>query len=78
VAETNHTNNCNSCKFFSFGDQMGSCKRYPETKNKSPNDWCGEYVLKNIMYESIINQLVVNFGETEPLPKKRGRPAKCK
>jgi len=30
------------------------------------------------MYESIINQLVVNFGETEPTPKKRGRPAKCK
>ena len=57
---------------------MGSCKRYPETKNKSPNDWCGEYVLKNIMYESIINQLVVNFGETEPTPKKRGRPTKCK
>ena len=54
---------------------MGSCKRYPETKNKSPNDWCGEYVLKNIMYESIIHQVYV---AVEPITKKRGRPAKCK
>ena len=75
MAEPNHTNNCNSCKFYFTGDQMGSCKRYPETKNKSPNDWCGEYVIKNIMYESIINQVYV---AVEPITKKRGRPTKCK
>lgn len=45
MAETNTKVFCISCRFFIDGLAMGSCKRFPETKNKHRNDWCGEYQL---------------------------------
>jgi hypothetical protein len=37
---------CKNCLFFR-GDAaiMGSCRRYPQTMNKFPVDWCGEFQL---------------------------------
>jgi hypothetical protein len=37
---------CKNCRFFR-GDAavMGSCRRYPQTVNKYPADWCGEFEL---------------------------------
>ena len=44
MAVLNSKEICKSCKFFSFGDVLGSCHRYPQTYNKHENDWCGEYI----------------------------------
>jgi len=44
VAVLNSKEICKSCKFFSFGDVLGSCHRYPQTYNKHENDWCCEYL----------------------------------
>lgn len=34
---------CGGCRFFSNGQVMGSCRRYPAQQNKHQNDWCGEH-----------------------------------
>ena len=75
MATKNDKESCNSCRFFSGQEPMGACRRFPELRNKSPNDWCGEFAhLPNKIFETITSGLTVTF-EPEP-PKKRGRPKK--
>jgi hypothetical protein len=33
--------NCESCRFYAANLQL--CRRYPQSINKGPNDWCGEW-----------------------------------
>jgi hypothetical protein len=44
MAVLNSKEICKSCRFFSFGDVLGICNRYPQTFNKHENNWCGEYI----------------------------------
>ena len=56
---------CNKCCFFatnSFNDRMGVCKRYPSERNKSFNDWCGEF-----------KEVVEIVKNVEQVTQKRGR-----
>ncbi len=48
MANVNSTDTCLSCKFFITGGQLGSCHRFPQSLNKSPSDWCGEYIFANV------------------------------
>lgn len=48
MATSNSTDSCLSCKFFITGGQLGTCHRYPPTLNKSPSDWCGEFIFANV------------------------------
>ena len=76
MAETKNNDTCNLCRFFSFGERMGVCKRFPIAQNKSHEDWCGEWQpLKNHVIEAITTGLT--FTVHEELPKKKpGRPKK--
>lgn len=77
MADTNNTECCNSCRFFSTGDRMGTCRRYPENKNKSHNDWCGEFLLSqhSPSLEDLVKAIIEPVVLTEP-KKQRGRPKK--
>jgi len=67
---------CQSCRFFSVGERMGICKRFPTSVNKSTEDWCGEWDYpKNHVIEAITSGLTVTFSEEQP-KKKPGRPRK--
>ena len=38
--------NCRTCKYWYSPkgfDSMGICRRFPQTQNKPPDDWCGEH-----------------------------------
>ena len=48
MANVNSTDTCLSCKFFITGGQLGSCHRFPQSLNKSPSDWCGEFIFANV------------------------------
>jgi hypothetical protein len=48
MAISNSTDTCLSCKFFITGGQLGSCHRFPQSLNKSPSDWCGEFIFANV------------------------------
>lgn len=48
MANINSTDSCISCKFFITGGQLGACHRYPRSLNKSPSDWCGEFIFANV------------------------------
>ena len=70
-----NSESCNGCLFFSLGERMGICKRFPTAVNKSNEDWCGEWQIKeSLAIEAMIEW--VNGPEFESPPKKRGRPAK--
>jgi hypothetical protein len=77
MADSNNKDLCNFCKFFSSGERLGICKRYPEPVNKSKDDWCGEFLSQKInlpinnMIQSISEPVVLNSGQ-----KKAGRPRK--
>jgi hypothetical protein len=76
VAIKEHKDTCNLCRFFSFGERMGICKRYPVVQNKSNEDWCGEWQpLKNHVIEAITTGLTFTVHEEQP-KKKPGRPKK--
>ena len=76
MAIKEHKDTCNLCRFFSFGERMGICKRYPVVQNKSNEDWCGEWQpIKNQVIEAITSGLTVTFVEEQP-KKKPGRPKK--
>jgi len=76
MAIKEHKDTCNLCRFFSFGDRMGICNRYPQSVNKSNADWCGEWQpFKNHVIEAITTGLTVTFTEEQP-KKKPGRPKK--
>ena len=48
MAVSNFTDSCLSCKFFITGGQLGACHRFPQSLNKSPSDWCGEFIFANV------------------------------
>jgi len=38
-------NQCKTCKYWYSPkgfDAMGICRRFPQSQNKAPDDWCGE------------------------------------
>jgi hypothetical protein len=71
MANTNSTDSCLSCKFFITGGQLGSCHRYPRSLNKSPSDWCGEYIFANVARtkDEIIpkSTIIGNLLESKPI-----------
>ena len=67
---------CALCRFFSTGSHMGVCRRYPETKNKSPNEWCGEYQeAQNKVIQAVT--VALTMPTLELASKSRGRPKKA-
>lgn len=48
MANPNSTDSCIACKFFITGGQLGACHRFPQSLNKSPSDWCGEFIFANV------------------------------
>lgn len=76
--------NCKVCRFY-LGHDIGSCRRYPDFKTRSQNEWCGEFAEK-----LLVIAVAENLPEAKPLgvfsamgisePKmpapKRGRPRK--
>jgi hypothetical protein len=48
MANSNSTDSCIACKFFITGGQLGACHRFPQSLNKSPSDWCGEFIFANV------------------------------
>ncbi len=76
MAVVNNKETCNSCIFFSSGERMGICKRYPQTVNKSNEDWCGEWeLIESLALDLMVQQMTepVLLSETK---KKPGRPRK--
>lgn len=71
MATSNSTDTCLSCKFFITGGALGACHRYPRTLNKSPSDWCGEYIFANVARtkDEIISELTIidNLLESKPI-----------
>jgi len=75
MATANDKEFCNFCRFFSGQEPMGACRRYPELRNKSPNDWCGEFMhSKSLVIESITSGLTVSVSKSMKNPI--GRPKK--
>jgi hypothetical protein len=64
---------CKQCKYYTIGELMGQCNRFPRPVNKSPSHWCGEFVLKEVTLEVVPDNVpVVVIGELVEI-KKRGR-----
>jgi len=63
---------CKSCAYFLGGDSMGQCRRYPTYQNRHQNEWCGEFVVKNEQFASMVEVLTQQVTTEEP--KRRGRP----
>ena len=75
MANWKNNDTCNKCLFFFSGDRMGICKRYPNTTNKSNDDWCGEWRLEE---SQALSNIVFTITEPVEVPKKKlGRPKKC-
>ena len=71
MATSNSTDSCIACKFFITGGQLGACHRYPRTLNKSPSDWCGEFIFANVARtkDEIIPEPIIteNLLESKPI-----------
>ncbi|CAB5212809.1 hypothetical protein UFOVP192_59 [uncultured Caudovirales phage] len=76
MAVVQNKDTCNSCRFFSVGDRMGICKRYPTAVNKSNEDWCGEWELADSVALDLMVQQMTEPVLLSETPKKRGRPSK--
>ena len=76
MADSNFKDLCSFCKFFSSGERLGICKRYPETINKSKDDWCGEFLSQNISVAKDVFQKMVEPVNLNEGKKKAGRPRK--
>ena len=68
--------NCKSCLYY-FGQDMGSCRRFPAYVTRSQNEWCGEFAEANLP-EVKPSGVFSSMGLDEPtIPSpKRGRPRK--
>lgn len=66
--------NCRACEhYLDSGHNMGTCRRYPQYQNRSPNERCGEF--SALEYgEPEIDMLALPVV-SEP-PKRKGRPPK--
>jgi hypothetical protein len=70
MAISNSTDTCLSCKFFITGGQLGSCHRFPQSLNKSPSDWCGEFIFANVARtkdEVMSEPITTNLLESKPI-----------
>lgn len=74
---------CIECKWYAgqTNDTYGVCKRYPQTANKSQNDWCGEYTSKVVIVtpaqEEPVQKYKIEFEEPTVFEApKRGRKPK--
>jgi hypothetical protein len=66
--------NCRACDHFvDSGQSVGTCRRYPQYQNRSPNELCGEFSALDYG-EPEIDMLALPVL-TEP-PKRKGRPPK--
>lgn len=67
--------NCKACDHFvDSGHSMGTCRRYPQYQNRSPNERCGEFLA--IAYgEPVLDMLALPV--LSELPKRKGRPPKA-
>ena len=74
MAVNNSNNNCNNCRYFSAGERLGICKRFPETVNKSKDDYCGEFSSQPNTQSNPFTQVGAVFIDTGK--KKAGRPRK--
>ena len=74
MAVLNSKEVCKSCKFFSFGDVLGMCHRYPQALNKHENNWCGEYVedQSRIMFEFVKHEIKIDT-KLDQTPKTKGK-----
>ena len=83
---------CIDCKWYvgQVNDNYGVCKRYPQTENKSLQDWCGEFASKIIVItpvqEEPVKKIAIKFEEprdyeydihTDEMKPKRGRKPKA-
>ena len=74
MAVNNSNNLCINCRYFSSGERLGLCKRFPETVNKSKDDFCGEFSSQPINQNNPFTQVDTVFIEVGK--KKAGRPRK--
>ena len=66
--------NCRGCDHFvDSGHSVGTCRRYPQYQNRSPNDRCGEFSVLDYGPPEI--DMLVLPAVSEP-PKRKGRPPK--
>ena len=79
---------CIECKWYvgQVNDTYGVCKRYPQTANKSQQDWCGEYVSKVVVITPVQEEPKLEFKfveesnydiTTDEIKPKRGRKPKA-
>ena len=60
-------NYCKDCKhYFDTNSILGLCRRFPLYQNRSPQEWCGEFLTKEVPQIE------------EEKPKRMGRPPKAK
>jgi len=69
VAVLNSKEICKHCKFFSFGDVLGNCHRYPQSLNKHENNWCGEYIEDQ-------SRISIEFVEPKPIQEPKAKSKK--
>ena len=77
--------NCKVCRFY-LGHDIGSCRRYPDFKTRSQNEWCGEFARKLSEGEAVAEILpeakplgvfsAMGMSEPKMPAPKRGRPRK--
>lgn len=63
---------CRGCRHFhDTGHSIGTCRRFPQFQNRSPNEVCGEFSRREVKtIELPVLDLVTDA------PKKRGRKPK--
>jgi hypothetical protein len=71
MAVSNNKDFCNSCRYFSAGERIGICKRYPTHINKSKDDWCGEFFSEPTQINPFLYSVSITDGK-----RKAGRPKK--
>lgn len=74
MAETKFIGYCKSCLYWTDGDRLGSCHRFPTLTNTSPQHWCGEFD-EDIPAISVIPIVPEEFPNIQQ-KKRRGRPKK--
>ena len=67
--------NCKVCRFY-IGHDLGSCRRYPDYKTRSQNEWCGEFAKKLSEGEAVAETLSEANALGVFSAPKRGRPRK--
>ena len=75
MAVLNSKEICKSCKFFSIGDVLGTCHRYPQSLNKHENDWCGEYTedQSRITIEFVKHEIKLDMKSDQEHKTKRNK-----